>query len=417
MPGRRLLVLVLVAALASLQGCWLQVGFDAGHTRYNDLEDELTAANVDSLDEAWSVDLLPSAAEPMVRGDRVYVTTGGFDPVSGSSAIDARALDTTSGAQAWSHRFVSFCCAAPALDYTSPTFVGAELWTGYLLIYSGPRPVGGVAAPVRLNPDNGATIAQESFVSVSPAVEVGSRVVQVQVSTDLSRVLAVRDGTTLATEWTGALPGTTLPHPSRVAPAVADGRVVDAEGNLLFGFPLEGCGAATCNATWTRDLGAPLSTVVARSGSGEVLTIAGQDLVALAPDTGETLWTAPLGAEAPGLAVTGDTIYVGAAATLRAFAAGGCGAATCEPTWTAPLGTSATSSPVVAGGAVYVGGTGVVEVFPADGCGAATCPSLTSVPVAGPVDHVVVDDGRLFAVSRPTASAARLTALVPSDPA
>ena len=418
MPGQRLLVLVLVAALSSLQGCWLQVGFDAGHTRYNDLEDELTADNVDSLEAAWSADLLPTAAEPMVRGDRVYVTTGGFDPESGSSAVSARAFASATGAPAWSRTFVSFCCAAPSLDYTTPTFVGDELWTGYLLVYfGGGTPVGDFSAPVRVSPADGSILGRETTAVASPAVDSEVGVVQVVYDPLLDiRTLVQRSSTSSGVLWSTLVPGTV---DVSVAPVVVGGGLaVVADGQSLSAYAI-GCVSPSgiCDPAWHRDLGGTPASIVARAGTGEVLTTTGDELVAVDATTGETLWTAPLGATAPGLAVTADTIYVGAAATLRAFAADGCGAAMCEPTWTAPLGTSATSSPVVAGGAVYVGGTGTVEVFPADGCGAATCPLLTDVAVAGPVDHVVVADGRLFAVSRPTAGAARLTAFTPSGPA
>jgi hypothetical protein len=71
---------------------------------------------------------------------------------------------------------------------------------------------------------------------------------------------------------------------------------------------------------------------------------------------------------------------------------------------------------VVAGGVVYVGGDGSVAAFAAAGCGADTCPALTSVSVAGAVDHVSVDGGRLFVVTRPASGATvgELTAFAPA---
>ena len=51
--GRLLAALGL--ASVSLSGCWLQVGFDPGHTRYNTIEAKLTAANAGSLSPAWAV--------------------------------------------------------------------------------------------------------------------------------------------------------------------------------------------------------------------------------------------------------------------------------------------------------------------------------------------------------------------------
>jgi len=408
--GRAVLVTVLAALLP---GCWLQVGFDPGHSRHNDTEDELTADDVASLVQAWTVGLGPGAGEPMVRGDRAYVTTGGFDAATGESSIGARAYDTATGTEAWRRVFASFCCASPSIDYPAPAFVDNQLWAGYFLLYSGPRPVGGFGGPVRLDPVDGREIGRESNISMTPPVESGGRVVQQTMGTDLVPDLVVRDARTLATQWQATTPPPSTPEPFVAPPAVVDGRIVVVHGAVVAGYPLAGCGGAVCSTAWTRDdLGEP-TAVAARSGWGEALVAAGDELVALSPTTGVTLWRAPLGAGASGLAIAGDTVFVGAAATLRAFPAGGCGAATCEPTWSAALGTSASSAPTVAGGVVYVGGAGIVEAFPADGCGEATCPSLAAVPVGGTVHHVVVDDGRLFTINRPAGSSSRLTAFAP----
>lgn len=402
---------VLVAALAALlPGCWLQVGFDAGHTRHNDAEDELTVENAGSLAQAWTVALGPGAAEPMVRGDRAYVTTGGFDPASGDSFVGARAYDTTTGAEAWRRTFISFCCASPSIDYPAPVFVDNQMWAAYFLLYSSIRPVGGFGGPVRLDPIDGAVLGREENISVTPPVESEGRIVQQTMGTDLVPELEVRDAKTRAALWGATLAPPPTPEPFAAPPVVVDGRIVVAHGANVAGYPLAGCGSGTCSAAWTRtDLGEP-TALAAQPGRDEVLLATGDQLVALSPTTGLTRWSAPLGTGAAGLAIAGDTVFVAAAATLAAFPAGGCGAATCAPAWTAALGTSATAAPTVAGGAVYVGGTGAVEVFPAEGCGAATCPSLAAVAVAGPVRHVVVADGRLFTINRPTGSPSHLTA-------
>jgi outer membrane protein assembly factor BamB len=406
-----------VAVLAALlPGCWLQVGFDPGHTRHNDVEDELTAANAASLAEAWTVALGPGAGEPMIRGDRAYVTTGGFDPATGESFIAARAYAAATGSEAWQRGFASFCCASPSIDYPAPAFVDNQLWAGYFLLYSGPRPVGGFGGPVRLDPVDGRQIGREENIAMTPPVESGGRVVQQTMGTDLIPELVVRDSRTLAAQWQATIPPPSTPEPFAGPPAVVDGRIVVAHGAAVTGYPLAGCGGAVCPPAWTRDdLGEP-TAVAAQPGRGEALVATGDELVALSPTTGLTLWRAPLGAGASGLAIAGDTVFVGAAATLRAFPAGGCGAAICEPTWTAALGTSASSAPTVAGGVVYVGGAGIVEAFAVDGCGTATatCPSLAGVPVDGTVHHVVVADGRLFTINRSAGAPSHLTAFAPS---
>jgi hypothetical protein len=418
---RRSLRSGLAVALASvlLSGCWLQVGFDAGHTRHNDLEHRLTSANVATLAPTWSADLLASASEPIVRGDRVYLTTGGRDAAADVSRIDARAYATATGALAWDRELFEMCCDTPSISYPPAAFVGGELWTGFLMLGGSIRPTGGYRNPVRLRPADGSIIDGETNVATSAAVTAAGVVAQtrLQVGTDSGRSLAVRDQTTLATRWTADL-GDSLIGPL-TEPAVVDQQVYLADQNTLSVFPVAGCGTPTCPPTWTLDLGNPLSTVAAARGGSDVFAVSGNDLVAVARATGTVRWRAPLGAlVAPGLALTGDTVYVGAGSGLQAFAAAGCGAATCGPTWTAQLaaGAAATAPPVVAGGVVYAGGDGSVDAFAAGGCGADTCPALTSVGVAGAADHLSVDGGRLFVVTRPAAgaTAGQLTAFAPA---
>jgi hypothetical protein len=408
----------LVVALASvlLSGCWLQVGFDAGHTRHNDLEDQLTAANVATLAPTWSANLLEAASEPIVRGDRVYVTTGGRDAASGEARIATRAYAIATGTPAWNRTFGTLCCGSPGIVYTPPSFVGDELWTGWFLVDSSPRPRGGYQSPVRLDPADGSIIASEAYISTSAAVTAEGIVAHTALSVggSTSRSLVVRDATTKAIVWTAALPGSFTEVP--VAPAVVDGQIFVADRTSLSAFPAAGCGAATCTPTWTLDLGNPLGSVVAARGGHDVFTVSGNDLVAVARTTGTVSWRTPLGAAAPGLALAGGTLYAGAGTTLHAVPAAGCGAATCAVTWTAPLAAAASTAPAVAGGVVYVGGDGAVGAFAAAGCGAATCPALASVTVSGVPDQLSVDGGRVFVVSHPATGTgvSTLTAFAPA---
>jgi hypothetical protein len=416
---RRSLRSGLVVALASvlLSGCWLQVGYDAGHTRHNDLEDRLTTANVATLAPRWSANLLETASEPIVRGGRVYVTTGGRDAVSGEARIATRAFATATGTQAWNRTFGTLCCGFPGVAYTPPSFVGNELWTGWFLVDSSPRPRGGYQSPVRLNAADGSIIASETYIATSAAVTAEGIVAHTTLSVGGSsdRSLVVRDATTLATRWTASLPGSFSEVP--VAPAVVDGQIFVADRTSLSAFPVAGCGAATCTPTWTLDLGNQLASVVAARGGHDVFTVSGNDLVAVARATGTVSWRAPLGAAAPGLALAGGTLYAGAGTTLHALPAAGCGAATCAATWTATLAATASTAPVVAGGVVYVAGDVALQAFAAGGCAAATCPALTSVAVSGVPDQLSVDGGRVFMVSHPAAGTgvSKLTAFAPEQ--
>ncbi len=53
-----------------------------------------------------------------------------------------------------------------------------------------------------------------------------------------------------------------------------------------------------------------------------------------------------------------DVVYVGTSdGTVAAFAAGGCGSATCGPLWSQDIGDAISGSPIVHGGTVYAGTT------------------------------------------------------------
>src|SRR4051794_2139852 len=76
-------------------------------------------------------------------------------------------------------------------------------------------------------------------------------------------------------------------------------------------------------------------------------------------------------------AVVGGVAYAASVdGNFYAFNAGGCGARTCKPLWTAAIdgaGSVAQSSPVVANGKVYVTAGVNLYAFNAKGCGAAVC--------------------------------------------
>ena len=158
-------------------------------------------------------------------------------------------------------------------------------------------------------------------------------------------------------------------------PAVQDGFVVVSSADrFIHVFDANGCGAATCDALWRGRL--PNAPV----------------------DSSPT--------------IAGGNVYVGdLSGQLSVFALAGCGQDVCDPVWTARAGRheSFNSTPAVWNGAVYLQTTyatpfditGRLMVFP-DGCGAATCEPLWSADLggqAGKASGPVVALGRVFAGS------------------
>jgi len=101
-------------------------------------------------------------------------------------------------------------------------------------------------------------------------------------------------------------------------------------------------------------------------------------------------------------AANGSRLYVRSTPNLhglQVFATRGCGAATCAPIWSGASLSGGIfgdrAGPVVAGGVVYVAGPGL-HAYPAAGCGAATCDQIAELPTAGVPTGVTVIGGRLY---------------------
>jgi len=387
--GRTLRLLAGCAlASVSLSGCWLQVGYDAGHTRNNAIETALDARAAGSLTEAWSADLLARAGEPLVKGNRVFVVSGGTEGYS--VVTQAKAFAAADGDEAWEREWYG---AGSAL-FWQPSFVGDELWTGYFMIDFTYRPYGSFAGPVRLNPADGSVLgSSQEAAGLSAPVDTGDLVVQSRVSiSPLARQLAVRDKSGSGISWIGTLPGDLSLLPGS-PPAVSDGRIFVGDSHFLTAFPLAGCGVATCDPLWTLDLGTGATATVAPPGSPSVFVTRGNDLLAVDRATGTISWTAPLGAAAPGLAVVGDDVFVGAGTTFAKYPLGGCGAATCQPTARVDVPTAVSAAPVAAAGVVYVGKAGAVQAFDTD------LEPVVSLEVPGSPTSLAVAGGRLFVIT------------------
>jgi hypothetical protein len=189
-------------------------------------------------------------------------------------------------------------------------------------------------------------------------------------------------------------------------PAVANGVVLaGATDHVLYAFPAAGCGKATCAPVWTAKVAATPDTVAVADGTAYVGDFGGRFYAFTAAGCGQAtcdpLWTwqGAAGEEIVTAPSVGQgSVFVGTvqnnarpvpSGRLVVLPAGGCGARTCNPTWTADLrGPDFSFAPVISGGTVFAGSDprfGAEDnpkahllAFPAAGCGRRTCLPLRS---------------------------------------
>lgn len=384
---------VAVSVSLLVSGCWLQPDFDAGRTRWNRWEDQITATNVASLEEVWSVTGAGSLSiPPLVYGDRVFV------PAKAGSSTAVRAMDAATGETVWGR-----VVGPPEGDgYPhSVAFVEDELWVNYW-----PSTVDDCAGTVRLDRD-GTVVGSEERVPLSPPMQSGPYVVEryqtgCTVSTDNPQYVSVRDSRTLETLWTAEAGGF----------AVSGDLVITSLG----AFPLAGCGASTCSPLWTYTesvVGAgPGTDVFFYSPGGFHPDLHGR-LHVVSRATGTRTWSAPIPwqSERDDFAIDDKHIYVTSKntdTTVLAYPIDGCGAETCSPAWQATVGPDVVDSwvPTVAGDVLYIAGRdGRVYAFPTDGCGpgsSSDCPEIASIDTGfgDDIRNMSVSGGRLFVVGQ-----------------
>lgn len=414
MRGTAARAAVAAVSVVALSGCWGQVGANAGRTRHNAVEDVVTAANVATLTEAWSVDLEGVMREPVASGGRVHVGSAG-GPADAFIRVDT--FDLRTGALQWGRRLVSGADAS-IVENAGVALSGSELWAGVHLAAdetSGECPM----ATLRLDPATGATTSSECDVwSTVPATASGAIAVNSVVGAGDAR-LRVVDAETGQLRFTSQM--ATSPT---IPPLVGGDQVVVVDRISVAAYPVAGCGAPECAPTWRMDptpmfgvvsvtdaLVAPDGSVYFtfdRSGGGShvmALTSAG---VFRWMATFDNVWD---------VALAGDTVYAAVTEAgvdgVVALNAGGCGISQwCVTLWENPVVGGARGL-AVAGGVVYTGGDGAVVAFPEGGCGAPTCAPLAEVPVDGRVEHVIVSDGHVLAGSVRDDGTHVLTALAP----
>ena len=408
MTGRRTVRRVSAAlACLALSGCWLQPDYDGGATRWNPHEREITAANVADLQVAWSIDVPGFGPEPLVSGGRVVFSRQDL------LSVDVVAVDATTGAVVW-QRPVSPPDATQAFSNHAPTFVGDEIW----MDWAGSRPgVDCAFGTSRFDADGHLLGTDTSAYAASAPVQSGDHVVQAQAATCPApftgpHTVVVKDVSTHQVLWTGVGPPANFGEVS-----VADGWIITGNG----GFPLAGCGAATCTRAWQpAQVGGFEPYVAGADGPyfyGVEPGIGGPfgQVRAMSKADGQVAWSAPYQATGAEIALDDDHLYVvpngGGAGSgpgrLMAFDRDGCGSPTCSPLWSVPVPERA-GAPAVAGDVLYVAGGDQVHTFPADGCTAVACPELAAIPVPGVegIEGIAVAEGRLV-----------VTSLVGTDPA
>lgn len=172
-----------------------------------------------------------------------------------------------------------------------------------------------------------------------------------------------------------------------------NGRVaVSTSSTATFAVP--GCGGTSSNQLW---------------GAASTVTVLDATLNPIWTATDATIGCGTPPAEsaiAPfGFAATDTTIFV-LSLEVNAYPANGCGAATCHPAWTAPLGGRiAFYEPVVAGDVLIAPAwEGHGLFFDARGCGAAICTNLPGdAPGLGVISGAVsVVNERIYAAGDTT---------------
>jgi outer membrane protein assembly factor BamB len=395
-----------LALVTTLSSCWVQPGYDAGHSSWNPHEQTLTSANVHLLTELWDTPL-PAAGfvqAPVSVGGAVYATAGG----GGVAALDA-----ATGALRWSRRFE---VPAGAPSFEAPAWHDGELLVPAAM--GSPIPRGSL---LRLDPTDGSTISGGDFA--------GPMALGVAVADDVPAVMHFQQGVAggpVHVDWTYRVTNiASLFAPSRHF-AVAGDRILWTWGPNAQGYspacapwPQQPPPDFGCAPDWTTSLagGATLLSP-AIVGTNEVVYVSNQgQLSVLDVATGAVQWSASVDDAVQHAPAVADGVVLVATAgasdgRLVALPAGGCGATTCEPLWEGSIGGTPSAPPVAAGDVAYVATTdGDVVAFALVGCGNPTCAPLARVSAGnritgGPtVDQgrviVGTQDGRLLAFGLP----------------
>jgi outer membrane protein assembly factor BamB len=385
----RALAPIALAALA-LTACWPIPGGNADRTAHNPFETAFTPATVASLEPAWSAELGPGAAGPVVvDGGGVFVRVG----------QEVSRLDLRTGSLRWTWTLPEEVPEEWA-SVSEPLVVGGRVlvgygfgnlgghWEGAALDPATGEPTSDPAATGLLQTARGPLVLDENFGFGSlTAITVSYGL------TDVATGTSAGGGTLAAVEFGESSESGRFTLGSSTVYHVGTGILTDGDaytqGVGVRAFALDA--PSTCGPpvapffecpTWT----IPLTGVTTHPvlGPGEEVVYIGRSdgtVVALDAATGGVLWTTPVGAPVTSTPALADgLLYVPTAdGDLVAVDAGGCGDVTCVPLWSAAVdGTALTGQPAVAGtgddAVVFVGTQGgTLAAMAAVGCGAPSC--------------------------------------------
>jgi hypothetical protein len=439
-------VLAGVALLAA--SCnWPLDRYGPDRTGYTPFNDAISPANVSQLSQQWTATLGGPGSDPVVADGHVFTTfrnvnAGTLDAFDSSGAANCTGSAPKSCSPQWS-------ASVPGVPTAGAVHSGA-VWVG-----AGGAP--GSGSLDAYNESTGAPIVSGGVGALNGPAVTGNTVYANWIDTTYQLNPPLPPNPPLGgLEAVDATTGTPTidfgdagsPYDLFSGVAVANGTLYAVNGTTLEAFDATGktnCGPTTssygfstmCTPLWS----AKLSGYVNNANNNTFVAVAngyvyiGDSSAAFATgSSGGTLyafpaggcgaatcspaWTAKTnGAIETSVAVTPRTVFVGSDdGVLSAFPATGCGAATCQPLWQAQTGGAVKSSPSVAGDVVYVGSDDDnLYAFNASGCGAATCTPLWQTNVGAPVEtspaigaegHVYVTDtaGTLHAYGLPAAS-------------